>query len=103
MGEPISSEKLKFLLGLDYSKPESLAARGVTAMYRSQRFNLNKYYASFRVPELAFGGISGGGELSESRATDWRAKWRERSQGDNWLGGMGVGYAAIGADVELGL
>jgi hypothetical protein len=55
--EPISLERLSFLLGVDHDDTK-LAARGVTAIYRSRRFNLNKYYSSFRVPELAFGGMA---------------------------------------------
>jgi hypothetical protein len=55
--DPISLDTLRLLLGLDYSDTSALATRGVTAVYRSRRFNLNKYYASFRMPELAFGGM----------------------------------------------
>lgn len=56
--EPISLDRVSFLLGLDLdeAKRTKLAARGVIAIYRSRRFNLNKYYSSFRAPELAFGG-----------------------------------------------
>ena len=56
--EPIGVDTLGFLLGLDYSDVACLAGRGVVAVYRSQRFHLNKYYASFRMPELVFGGVA---------------------------------------------
>jgi hypothetical protein len=61
---PISLDTLKCLLGLaaltqDSPPEEELAARGVTAVYRSARFKPNKYLANFRTPELAFGGAAG--------------------------------------------
>jgi hypothetical protein len=39
---------------------KELAARGVTAIYRSARFKPNKYLASFRSPELAYGAVGVG-------------------------------------------
>jgi hypothetical protein len=33
---------------------EEMRARGITAIYRSERFFLNKYYKSFRSPELVY-------------------------------------------------
>jgi hypothetical protein len=63
---PISLDTLKCLLGWatltqDSPPEEELAARGVTAIYRSARFKPNKYLASFRSPELAFGGVASEG------------------------------------------
>ena len=55
---PISLEELGFLLTLDYGDAAMLISRGVTAVYRSRRFYLNKYYASFRAPELVLGGVA---------------------------------------------
>jgi hypothetical protein len=60
---PISLDTLKCLLGWaaltqDSLREKELAARGVTALYRSARFKPNKYLASFRAPELAFGGAA---------------------------------------------
>ncbi len=55
--EPISLDRLSFLLGLEHDGLK-LAGRGVAAVYQSRRFYLNKYYASFRAPELVFGGTA---------------------------------------------
>jgi hypothetical protein len=56
---PISIETLGSLLGwaglVNGSSPAELAARGVTAVYRSERFKPNKYLSSFRAAELAAG------------------------------------------------
>jgi hypothetical protein len=58
----ISIETLKSLLGWeglvrDTIPATELAARGVTAVYRSERFKTNKYYWSFRAAELAAGTV----------------------------------------------
>ncbi len=68
---PISLDTLTTLLGwpvlvADTATPEQakeLEARGVTAIYRSARFKPNKYLASFRSPELVFGGRMAASEL----------------------------------------
>ena len=41
---------------------EDLVRRGVTALYRSERFKPNQYLASFRTPELVFGGVAAAAE-----------------------------------------
>jgi hypothetical protein len=56
----ISLETLRTLLGWeglvkDTIPATELAARGVTAVYRSERFKPNKYLSSFRAAELAAG------------------------------------------------
>lgn len=56
----ISIETLRSLLGWeglveDPIPATDLAARGVTAVYRSERFKPNKYLSSFRAAELAAG------------------------------------------------
>jgi hypothetical protein len=58
----ISIETLATLLGWegltrDTIPATELAARGVTAVYRSERFKTNKYYWSFRAAELAAGAV----------------------------------------------
>ena len=59
---PIGPEVLGSLLGLVPAaiaeNPTELEARGVTAVYRSERFKPNKYLFSFRTPELVFGGAA---------------------------------------------
>jgi hypothetical protein len=52
--EPIGLETTGYLLALQ--SDERLLCRGVAAVYQSERFNLNKYYAAFRAPQLALGG-----------------------------------------------
>lgn len=56
---PLGVDAVALLLGSCDSDGD-LAARGVAAVYRSPRFNLNKYYAAFRAPELAFGSAAEG-------------------------------------------
>jgi hypothetical protein len=52
---PISVAALELLLGLvPQATQEELLARGVVAVYRSERFKPNKYLASFRPPELVW-------------------------------------------------
>jgi hypothetical protein len=58
----ISIDTLKSLLGWeglvkDTIPAAELAARGVTAVYRSERFKPNKYLSSFRAAELAAGAV----------------------------------------------
>ena len=58
----ISIETLRSLLGWeglvkDAIPATELAARGVTAVYRSERFKPNKYLSSFRAAELAAGAV----------------------------------------------
>jgi hypothetical protein len=59
---PIDLEVLGSLLGLVPAaiaeNPAALDARGVTAVYRSERFKPNKYLFSFRTPELVLGGTA---------------------------------------------
>ena len=60
---PISLETLVSLLGWsglteDTPRAADLRARGITALYRSARFKPNKYLASFRTPELVYGGAA---------------------------------------------
>lgn len=59
---PISLETLGSLLGWEGLVEDTiplaeLAARGVTAVYRSERFKPNKYLSSFRAAELAAGAV----------------------------------------------
>ena len=49
---PLSVQALEYFLTLT---EEDMARRGACAVYRSRRFRLNKYYAAFRTPELAWG------------------------------------------------
>jgi hypothetical protein len=58
----VSIETLGSLLGWeglvnDTIPTNELAARGVTAVYRSERFKPNKYLSSFRAAELAAGAV----------------------------------------------
>ncbi|MCX6633300.1 MAG: hypothetical protein NTW28_37365 [Candidatus Solibacter sp.] len=60
--QAISIETLGTLLGWeglvkDTIPATELAARGVTAVYRSERFKPNKYLSSFRAAELAAGAV----------------------------------------------
>lgn len=62
----IGLETLKSLLawaGLTEEDPPAaeLAARGISTLYRSARFKPNQYLASFRTPELVFGGAAAAG------------------------------------------
>jgi hypothetical protein len=61
---PISMDTLRSLLGSpalakDPVDGAELSARGVTAVYRSARCKQTDYFASFRAPELVFGGVAG--------------------------------------------
>jgi len=56
---PIGGAALRILLGIvtradESDAREEMKARGIAAVYRSQRFKPNKYLASFRTPELVF-------------------------------------------------
>jgi hypothetical protein len=59
----IGLETLATLLGFTTSgETDDLAARGISALYRSERFKPNQYMTSFRPAELAFGGASAAAE-----------------------------------------
>jgi hypothetical protein len=49
---PLSLDAIGTFLGLNHDEMQN---RGAVAVYRSRRFYLNKYYASFRTPELIAG------------------------------------------------